>query len=152
VLLVAMTLQSVSLWVVAVLTLLFGWILVMAFAKGSPPGPSETAVAYEHAWDRLDFRTLWNLSSPLLRDGRSRDQFVRDKQLAYQGESQLAGLVKSVRPAMVDTSGPVARVLTRLDLSDGSVVVDEILLEQTGSAWQVTAYTMVTKEQQTKTP
>jgi hypothetical protein len=46
----------------------------------------------------------------------------------------------------------VARVLTRLDLSDGSVVVDEILLEQTGSAWQVTAYTMVTKEEQTKTP
>ncbi len=60
--------------------------LIVAVGKAGAPGPADTAVAYEHAWDRLDFATLWNLSGPNLRDGRTRDQFVRDKLAAYQGE------------------------------------------------------------------
>ena len=57
-------------------------------------------MAYEHAWDRLDFSTLWNLSGPNLRDGRTRDQFVRDKLAAYHGEGRgLSALVRSVRNA-----------------------------------------------------
>lgn len=147
-----MSSQAVALWVASILTFVFGGLLIAAFAKVTPVGPSETAVAYEHAWDRLDFSTLWNLSSPLLRDGRTRDQFVRDKREAYQGEVHLAGLVKTVRTVMVDTSGPVARVHTRLDLADGSVVTDEILLERTGAGWQVTAYTILSQAEPTKTP
>ena len=116
------------------------WLFV-AVAKAGGPGPADTAVAYEHAWDRLDFATLWNLSGPNLRDGRTRDQFVRDKVAAYQHEAQgLAGLVQSIHPEKVDINGPVARVLARLELHSGESVVDEMLLERIGPAWHVTAY------------
>ena len=115
--------------------------LVVAVTKGMRPGPADTAVAYEHAWDRLDFATLWSLSGPSLRDGRTKDQFVRDKLAAYRGESRgLAGLVRSVKPERVDVNGPVARVLARLDLLSGESLVDEMLLERVGPVWQVTAY------------
>lgn len=115
--------------------------LVVAVGKMGAPGPADTAVAYEYAWDRLDFGTLWNLSGPNLRDGRTKDQFVRDKAVAYHGEDQgLAGLVRSVEPERVDVNGPVARVLARLELHSGETVLDEMLLERIGPAWHVTAY------------
>lgn len=125
------------------------WLFV-AVAKAGGPSPADTAVAYEHAWDRLDFATLWNLSGPNLRDGRTRDQFVRDKVAAYQHEAQgLAGLVQSVHPEKVDVNGPVARVLARLDLHSGESVVDEMLLERIGPAWHVTAYHISTGDPRT---
>lgn len=126
--------------VVGVFVLVVSTILVVAFARPGGPDPADIAVAYEHAWDRLDFPTLWNLSSPRMRDGRSQAQFVRDKQAAYGREPGLQRLVRSVRPERVDVSGPVARVVTRLELADGESVMDEMLLEQVGSVWQVAEY------------
>jgi hypothetical protein len=124
-----------------VFTLFISTWVVVAVAKAGAPSPGDTAVAYEHAWDRLDFSTLWNLSGPNLRDGRTRDQFVRDKLAAYRGEGHdLAGLVRGVHPEQVDVNGPVARVLARLELHSGESVVDEMLLERIGPAWHVTAY------------
>ena len=124
--------------------------LVVVVGKVGAPSPGDTAVAYEHAWDRLDFATLWNLSGPGLRDGRTRDQFVRDKVAAYrQGAPGLAGLVRSVHPEKVDINGPVARVLARLDLHSGESVVDEMLLERMGPAWHVTAYHISTGDPRT---
>ena len=124
-----------------VFTLAMSTWVVVAVGKTGAPSPADTAVAYEHAWDRLDFTTLWNLSGPNLRDGRTRDQFVRDKVAAYRAEGHgLAGLVRSVRPERVDVNGPVARVLARLELHSGESVVDELLLERIGPAWHVTAY------------
>jgi hypothetical protein len=124
--------------------------LVTAVGKAGAPNPADTAVAYEHAWDRLDFATLWNLSGPTLRDGRTRDQFVRDKVAAYQHERRdLARLVRSVEPEKVDVNGPVARVLTRLQLHSGESVVDEMLLERVGPAWYVTAYHISTGDPRT---
>src|ERR1043165_10132763 len=121
--------------------------LIVAVAKAGAPSPADPAVAYEHAWDRLDFSTLWNLSGPGLRDGRTRDQFVRDKLTAYQGESgALAGLVRTVEPERVDVNGPVARVLTRLRLHSGETLVDELLLERVGPSWQVTAYHLSSRD------
>jgi hypothetical protein len=124
-----------------VFTLLMSTWVVVAVAKAGAPSPADTAVAYEHAWDRLDFSTLWNLSGPNLRDGRTRDQYVRDKVAAYRSEAHgLAGLVRTVQPDQVDVNGPVARVVTRLQLHSGESVVDEMLLERIGPAWHVTAY------------
>jgi len=124
--------------------------LVVAVGKAGGPSPADTAVAYEHAWDRLDFATLWNLSGPNLRDGRTRDQFVRDKAAAYRQEGHgLAGLVRSVQPEKVDVNGPVARVLARLELHSGESVVDEMLLERIGPAWHVTAYHISTGDPRT---
>lgn len=125
------------------------WLFV-AVGKSGGPSPADTAVAYEHAWDRLDFATLWNLSGPNLRDGRTRDQFVRDKLAAYRHEAQgLAGLVQSVHPEKVDVNGPVARVLARLELHSGESVVDEMLLERIGPAWHITAYHISTGDPRT---
>ena len=45
-----------------------------------------------------------------------------------------------MQPEQVDVNGPVARVLTRLQLHSGESVVDEMLLERIGPAWHVTAY------------
>jgi hypothetical protein len=124
--------------------------LIVAVGKAGTPGPADTAIAYEHAWDCLDFATLWNLSGPGLRDGRTRDQFVRDKVAAYHHEGKgLARLVRSVRPEKVDVNGPVARVLTRLELHSGDSVVDEMLLERIGPAWHVTAYHISTGDPRT---
>ncbi len=124
--------------------------LVVAVGKAGGPGPADTAVAYEYAWDRLDFATLWNLSGPNQRDGRTRDQFIRDKAAAYRQEAHgLAGLVRSVHPEKVDVNGPVARVLARLDLHSGESVVDEMLLERIGPAWHVTAYHISTGDPRT---
>jgi len=124
--------------------------LVVAVAKAEGPGPADTAVAYEHAWDQLDFATLWNLSAPNLRDGRTRDQFVHDKAAAYEGEGRgLAGLVRSVQPDQVDVNGPVARVLTRLELHTGEALVDEMLLERIGPSWHVTAYHLASRHPRT---
>ncbi|HLF40052.1 MAG TPA: hypothetical protein VI854_01125 [Acidimicrobiia bacterium] len=128
--------------VLGTFVLVVSTVLVVLFAApgGTLAGPSDVAVAYEHAWDRLDFATLWNLSSPALRDGRSRREFVQDKQAAYRSEESLARLVRSVHPEHVEVNGPLARVLTRLELTDGQSVVDEMILERQGSAWQVAAY------------
>jgi hypothetical protein len=126
--------------VVAVLVVVLGCGLLYVIGRGTGPGPADTAVAYEYAWDRLDFATLWNLSSDKLRDGRTRADFVAGKLAAYHGEGGLARLVRSVRPEVVDVSGPLARVVTRLELADGQSVADEMLLERVGSAWRVTAY------------
>lgn len=130
------------------IAVLGGFVVVVSLvliALFSSPGSArmaaaDTAVAYEHAWDRLDFTTLWNLSSPALRDGRSQSEFVRDKQAAYSRERSLARLVRAVHPEQVEVNGPLARVVTRLELTDGQTVVDEMILERDGSNWQVAAY------------
>lgn len=130
----------VPLLVVSSLAFLVAVGLVLAIGGAEPPGPAEVAVAYEHAWDRLDFANLWNLSSPRLRDGRTRIDFVRDKESAYATEGSLTRLVRTVRPERVDVNGPVARVFTRLELADGQTMLDEMLLEKLGGNWFVTAY------------
>ena len=138
------TLVPLLLLVAFIVAVGIGLLALLARSKGL--GPADTAVAYERAWDRLDFATLWRLSSPTLRDGRSRDQFVRDKQAAYRQEGGgLAELVRSVRPERVETRGPLARVFTRLELRDGQSVVDEMLLERNGASWQVSAYHLASR-------
>src|SRR2546423_12174993 len=92
-----------------VFTLAMSTWLVVAVGIAGAPRPDDTAVAYEHAWDRLDFTTLWNLSGPDLRDARTRDQVVRDKGAAYRAEGHLAGLVPSGRPERGDGHGPAGR-------------------------------------------
>ena len=130
----------VPLLVVAGAVLLVAVGLVVLMASPRDPGPADVAVAYEQAWDRLDFATLWALSSPRLRDGRSKTRFIRDKQEAYRTEGGLRHLIRAIRPERVEVNGPTARVLARLELRDGQEVVDEMLLERDGSDWRVTAY------------
>src|SRR5262249_16600022 len=49
--------------------------LVVIFAREPGPTPPDIAIAYELAWDRLDFDTLWTLAGPELRDGLDKREY-----------------------------------------------------------------------------
>lgn len=117
----------------------FGVAVLVALALDRPD-PAETAVAYEEAWDRLDFAGLWDLSGPELRDGRSRREFVAEKGARYRERADLAGLVARVEVLDLRSVGRRARVVTRLELHDGSEVRDEMRLRRDGNRWFVSSY------------
>jgi hypothetical protein len=116
-------------------------VLAVAFERG--PTPGDVAVSYELAWDRLDFVSLWTLSSPDLRDGRSRAEFVADKDEAYRHQPRLRAVVDHVEVEAVATHRRrAASVLTRLDLHDGPSVHNEIRMERFNGSWRVVSYAL----------
>lgn len=125
--------------VVAVLVVIAGVavLVVLALDRGDP---ADTAVAYEEAWDRLDFALLWNLSAPPMRDGRDREQFVADKGDAYGRRTDLSRLVERVRVERVDVIGRRARVVTVLHLRDGGEFRNEITMRRHAWRWAVDGY------------
>jgi hypothetical protein len=114
--------------------------LVVAVARDQGPPPSEVAVAYELAWDRLDFDTLWSLSGAELRDGRSKRDFVTAKRAAYERSPGLAGLARDVALEEVLAGEDVAVVRTRIDLREGAPVRNELRLARRDQRWEVVAY------------
>lgn len=125
--------------VVAAVVVAAGVAVLVALALDRPD-PSETALAYEEAWDRLDFDVLWRLSSPELRDGRDRDAFVAAKGELYRARADLAGLVERVTVEQVETAGRLAAAVTRAELTDGSVLRNRMRLRRVGNRWQVVSY------------
>jgi len=116
-------------------------ILAVAFERG--PTPGDVALAYELAWDRLDFTTLWTLSSGELRDGRNRNDFVAGKRGAYRDQPRLRAVVEHVEVEAVAKRGQrAASVLTRLDLRDEPSVRNEIRMERVHGAWRVVSYAL----------
>ncbi|HLG00032.1 MAG TPA: hypothetical protein VI916_06150 [Acidimicrobiia bacterium] len=122
---------------VAILALAIAVLVALALDR---PDPAETALAYEEAWDRLDFDLLWRLSGPSLRDGRSRAEFIADKGERFAGRTDLAGLVVRVEVQDLDVIRTSARATTRLALRDGGEVHNQIGLRRTGNRWAVIAY------------
>jgi hypothetical protein len=114
--------------------------LVVAVARDPGPPPGEVAVAYELAWDRLDFETLWSLSGTELRDDRSKHEFVAAKRAAYDRTPGLAGLARHVSVEDVAGGAEVAVARTRIELTDGAVVRNELQLARRDGTWQVVAY------------
>jgi hypothetical protein len=114
--------------------------LVVAVARDQGPPPGEVAIAYELAWDRLDFHTLWSLSGPELRDGRARHDFVAAKRAAYAHNPGLAGLARDVALEEVLAGKEVAVVRTRVDLQDGKVVHNELHMIRRDQRWDVVSY------------
>jgi hypothetical protein len=117
-------------------------VLALVVAVGVEPGPDpgEVAVAYELAWDRLDFDALWTLSGVELRDGRSRAEFIADKHEAYEGQRALAGLASDVQLDEVMVGSELAAVRTRVLLRDGTVVRNQVQLALRDGTWKVIAY------------
>lgn len=122
----------------ATLALSVAVLVVLALERGDP---AEVAVAYELAWDRLDFDLLWRLSAPELRDGRDRAAYTAAKREAY-GEGAERGLVRRAGVERLDRVGRRARAVTRLELGDGSVVRDELRLRRHQGRWAVESYRM----------
>ncbi len=87
--------------------------VVVAVARDRGPSPEGVAIAYELAWDRLDFASLWTLSGAELRDGRTREEFVRAKRAAYDQRIGFAGLAARVAVDDSASAGSSAAVLTR---------------------------------------
>jgi len=114
--------------------------LVVIVALDPGPTPSDVAIAYEEAWDRLDFVTLWTLSGTELRDDRTRADFLRAKGEAYAGRSTLAELANQVEVDDELVGSELAVVHTRLQLRDGASVRNQVELAFRDGAWKVIGY------------
>ena len=80
--------RAVILAVVGAAILLLCVVLVVAVIRDPGPRPDEVALAYELAWDHLDFESLWTLSGTELHDGLDRTAFIAAKRAAYPSRSR----------------------------------------------------------------
>jgi hypothetical protein len=126
--------------VVIALLLVFMWIAV---GREPGPGPSDVAIAYERAWDDLDFNLLYDLSGAELRDGLRRDQFVAAKRAAYANTN--AGARRRIGARItVETSvagHQTALVVTKVT-ADGGAVLNNVMLDRTSNGWVVVNYAL----------
>lgn len=127
-------------------SLIASLILIIAVEPGT--SPSDLAIAYELAWDRLDFATIWSLSDPSMRDGRSRREFVSGKQSENAQGVYPINLVASANVDEVAVSGEVAVAITSLSLlpTAGAPSAsmgqrqNEIRMARRMGRWEVTSY------------
>ena len=126
--------------VVVALVIVLAILLVVAVARDPGPSPTEVALAFEHAWDLLDFDVVYRLSGPELHDGLRKADFVAAKKAAYANRRALGHLVVEAAAEAEVREGDAAAVVTRLTLRDGSVVHNEVRLLRRSRAWEVVAY------------
>jgi hypothetical protein len=116
--------------------LIFMWV---AIAREPGPSAADVAIAYERAWDALDFSLLFDLSGDELRDGLRREDFIAAKRAAYAGKNGRLGA-----KVVVDTSvvgHQTALVVTRVEAAGGSVR-NNVMLEHTSNGWKVVGYSL----------
>ena len=88
--------------------------------KEPGPGPADVAIAYERAWDELDFGLLCDLSGDELRDGLRRDQFVaREARGVRERGEPRAGSAPSIEVDDVVSTQQTAVVATRVTTDEG---------------------------------
>jgi hypothetical protein len=123
----------------------FGLVIsvVVAYALEPGPTPTDIAVAYEQAWDRLDFETLWTLSGSELRDGLDRHAYSAAKAHAYSGRAELRDLAARVEVADSTLGAGHAMVRTKVTLRDGAQVCNDVVLTKRSASWVVTGYQLV---------
>lgn len=126
--------------VVGILVLALAITVIVMIAKDRGPGPGEVAVAYEQAWDRLDFESLFTLSGVELRDGLDRRGFVTAKRAAYAQQHELGGLAERVGIDQVANSRDLAVAITTVELHDHGVVHNRVEMARRNGRWQVVAY------------
>jgi hypothetical protein len=117
--------------------------LVVAVARDPGPPPEDVAIAYERAWDGLDFDALWALSGDELRDGMARKPFIAAKQQAYAAQPGLRGLAEATSVERLETGHQVAVVFTRVDLRHGGAAHNEVALEERAGKWVVIGYQLL---------
>ena len=135
--------------IVAVAVFLLVISVVVIYARDPGPTPPDIAIAYELAWDRLDFDTLWTLSGPELRDGLDRREYVAAKARAYEGRHELQNLADHVDIDESTVGIGHAAVRTRITLRDGAVVRNDVVLTKRSAVWVVTGYQLVANPPQT---
>jgi len=135
--------------IVAVVIFALVITLVVIFAREPGPTPTDIAISYELAWDRLDFETLWALSGPELRDGLDKREYVAAKRQAYEGRQELRNLAEHVDIDDANVGIGHAAVRTRVTLRDGAVVRNDVVLTKRSATWVVTGYQLVANPPQT---
>jgi hypothetical protein len=135
--------------IVAVVVLLLVIAVIVLFAREPGPTPADIAIAYELAWDRLDFDTLWALSGPEMRDGLGKREYIAAKARAYEGRQELRNLADHVDIDDANVGIGHAAVRTRVTLRDGAVVRNDVVLTKRSAAWVVTGYQLVANPPQT---
>jgi hypothetical protein len=124
--------------VVVGLLLLFMWISV---GREPGPGPADVAIAYERAWDELDFDLLFDLSGAELRDGLRRDQFVAAKRSAYAKAGKRARIGARITVETSIAGHQTALVVTQV-AADGGAVRNNVMLDHTSNGWMVIGYSL----------
>lgn len=114
--------------------------LVIIVSADPGPSPADVALAYEDAWDHLDFEGLWSMSGEELRDGLRQPDFVAAKRAAYEHQAALRGLADHVVVDAVSEERDFAVVHTLVELRDGGRAADALQLAKRGGRWVVIAY------------
>lgn len=127
---------------VVIICVLLG-VTWVAFAKEPGPGPADVAIAYEGAWDRLDFDLLYDLSGEELRDHMRREQFVAAKREAYAATAHDRRPSAQVLVDEVVQANETAIVVTRLTTGEGAVR-NNVMLEKRSPGWVVVGYSLRT--------
>ena len=120
-----------------VTVLLFAmWISV---GREPGPGPSDVAIAYERAWDELDFGLLYDLSGAELRDGLRRDRFIAAKRSAYAHARAKIGARIDVETSVAGHQ--TALVVTKV-VAEGGAMRNNVMLDHTANGWVVIGYSL----------
>ena len=121
---------------------LFGLVMALVVAVARDPGlpPEDVALAYEQAWNGLDFDALWTLSGDELRDGMSRTEYSAAKRTAYATRPDLHDLALAVQVEQVETGHDLSTIRTHLTLRGGSDTRNELQLVRRSERWLVVGY------------
>jgi len=133
---------------IVVIAVIFALLIFMWVAIGwePGPGPADVAIAYEGAWDDLDFDLLYDLSGEELRDGMRRERFVAAKRAAYEKSAVSSRLGARVSIETSVTGHQTALVVTRVETAEG-IVHDNVMLEKRSNGWVVVSYSLRPDEQ-----
>lgn len=127
------------LWLAICLALVFCVIALVVIGLDDGIPPDELALGYEYAWDRLDFDAIWAMSTPELRQDRSRDRFVADKRQAIKA-GHPTGTLSHVELSPVQQQRYRVLYRSTLHLIDGSTFNNEILVVRHPGSWLVAEY------------
>src|SRR3954454_4204890 len=116
---------------VVVVVIAFGLLVFMWYgvAREKGPGPSDVALAYERAWDELDFPLLYELSGDELHDGLRKDRFIAAKRAAYAKSSSASAIGADVSVETSVTGNQTSLVVTRVE-AHGGAVRNNVMLER----------------------
>jgi hypothetical protein len=120
--------------------LVFVWIAV---AREPGPSPADVALAYERAWNDLDFDLLFELSGAELRDGLRKDRYVLVKRAAYERGDVNKRLDAHVTVETSVKGHQTALVVTKIEV-DGSTIFNNVMLERRSNGWVVVSYALRT--------
>jgi hypothetical protein len=129
-----------ALWFALGAIAILAGFLFIAVATEDGPAPADVAIAYELAWDRLDFDTLFDLSGTELRDGAKRARFIETKRAAYTGVPP-GRLAAHIAVENVVSAPDTALAVTNVSTTDTSVH-NNVLMERRAGRWYVVAYSL----------